>query len=124
MNLFHFYESYKNHSSQEARPACTDLNLLVMMKSPQVGHMTNVYDFISTATNLITTKLGKIVDQHTLILPCRYDDITTTRSRNQSAWFISISIKPETTKLHWKPHQYDLTLLIGNDEVITIRSCD
>ena len=69
-----------------------------------------VYDFISTIITPITTKLGKRVDQYTLILPCRYDNNTTTRSRDQSIWFMFISIKPKTTKLHWKPDQYAQTL--------------
>ena len=39
-----------------------------MMTSPQLDHMTNVYVFVSTPINAITTKLEMIVEEHPLML--------------------------------------------------------
>ena len=38
-----------------------------MMASPRSGHMTNVYGFISAPIRPITTKVGRMVDEHELI---------------------------------------------------------
>ena len=35
-----------------------------MMMSPQLCHVTNVYDFMSSSVSPQTTKLGRMVDQH------------------------------------------------------------
>ena len=49
--------------------------------SSQLGHVTNIYGFISTCIIPITAKLDMLVDNRTLILPGRNDGVTTTRSR-------------------------------------------
>lgn len=40
--------------------------------------------FIPTSLNPITTKTDRMVDQHALMLPCRYDNVTTTNSHDKS----------------------------------------
>lgn len=52
----------------------------VIIKSPQLGHMIIVCVFTSTSINPITTNFHSKGDQHALISPCRYDNITTVRS--------------------------------------------
>ena len=56
-----------------------------MMAWSQLGHMANVYDFISTSMNTIISKLSKMVDQHQHALIFLYgnDDVTTARSRSK-----------------------------------------
>ena len=44
--------------------------LQVMVTSPKLGHLINVYGFTSTSLSPIKTKLSRMLDQHTLILPC------------------------------------------------------
>ena len=56
------------------------------MTLPQLGHVTNVNGFISTSVSLNTAKFGRIVAQYALILPRKYDDVTTTRSGEQRLW--------------------------------------
>lgn len=45
------------------------LTLHMIMTSPPIGHRTNIYGFISTFTETMIIKLGRIVDQHALTLP-------------------------------------------------------
>lgn len=56
------------------------------MTLPQRGHVANVSGFIAFFVNRNTTKLGRMVDQDALILPRRYDDVTTIMSREQHLW--------------------------------------
>ena len=63
------YKTYRNQTSYEKKPPCTDLTLQLLIP---INHMTSVYGFIFTVVNPITTRLGRIADQHTLILPCRW----------------------------------------------------
>ena len=46
------------------------------MTPPQLGHVTIVYGFLYTAMSLITAKFGKTVNQHLLVLLCRYSELT------------------------------------------------
>lgn len=57
-----------------------NLILQVIIKSPQLGHMIIVCVFNSTSINPITNKFHSKGDQHALIFPFRYDNITTVRS--------------------------------------------
>lgn len=54
-----------------------------MMTSLQLGQVTSVYGSISTSTSFITTKIYKMLCQYALTLPWRYDNVTTTRSREK-----------------------------------------
>ena len=56
------------------------------MTLPQQGHVATVSGFIAFFVNRNTTKLGRMVDQDALILPRRYDDVTTIMSREQHLW--------------------------------------
>ena len=56
------------------------------MTLPQQGHVANVSGFIAFFVNRNTTKLGRMVDQDALILPRRYDDVTTIMSSEQHLW--------------------------------------
>ena len=49
-----------------------------------IGHVNNAFGYISTSISTIITKLGRMVDQFALISPCRYVDVNTTRSPDQS----------------------------------------
>ena len=51
-----------------------------MMPSPQLIGVTNIYDFMPTFIRLMITKGGRMVEQLTLILPLKNDDMTTNRS--------------------------------------------
>ena len=81
-----------------------------MMTSPQLGHLTNNYRFISTSISSNATKIRKIVDQHAQMLRYKYDEVNTTRSHDQRLRFISSSIKSVTTKLQMKQNQHALIL--------------
>ena len=72
------YKTDNNQTSQEGRPAHTDLILQVTMTSLQQDHVTSIYGMISTSISPITTELGRMVDQYALIthLPCRNDNVT------------------------------------------------
>ena len=70
------------------------------MTSAQVVHMTNFYGFVSTSSNPMTIRLGKMVDQHALIngmtVSTKLDRVTNDYK------FISTSISPITSKLNKK----------------------
>ena len=89
-----FYRGYHYQTWQDGRLICTDLTQHVMMTSTQLNHLTNVYGFISTPISLINTKLCWMVDQHALIFPCRYDDVTAVRSPDQCLWLYLDFQKP------------------------------
>ena len=38
------------------------------MTSPPLGHLTNIYGFISNSIYIVIIKLGRLVDQHALVL--------------------------------------------------------
>ena len=82
----HFYKTYKNQTCQSLRPVSTDLTLQVTMTSPSLCHVTNIYDFISTSTRPIKTKLVRVLDQYLLTLPCRW----------QWPWLYPYFCKPKT----------------------------
>ena len=98
----HSYKLYDNQTSKEGRPACTDFVLHVMDKSPQAGLVINIYGFTSTSVSPITTKFRRMVDQNTLILPCKYDGVTTS-SHDQGLF-------KNQTSYEAKPTCIDLTL--------------
>ena len=108
----YFYKPYSKQTLQEGKPACTDLSLKLMMRSQQLGCLTNVNDLIFFYINPIKTKFSRMAEQHILTLLCRNDHyITTTRSIDQTVWFISISIKPIKTQKAQEagPEYIDLT---------------
>ena len=79
--IFTSTKPYNNQTWQNGRPAWTETrNLAGKMRLPQLVHMTNVYRSISTCISSITIKRVKMVDQHALISPCRYDDAISTTS--------------------------------------------
>lgn len=47
----------------------------------------------SILNGLLYTELGRTVCQHTLTLPCRDDDLTTTRSRDELQMAITLFLK-------------------------------
>ena len=53
------------------------------MATPPVGHITNIYGFISTSTRPKTAKYGRMVDQHELYLLANDSDVTTYESRDK-----------------------------------------
>ena len=61
------YNTGNNQNSQKTRSACTDLILQVTMTPLQKGSVTSVYGLISFFIRSITTRLGRMVDQHALI---------------------------------------------------------
>ena len=113
----HSYKLYNNQTSKEGRLACTDVVLHVMEKSPQPGLIINIYGFTSTSISPITTKFRRMVDQHTLILPCKYDGVTTS-SHDQGLFNVQ---KPNFT---WSKTSMHWAYLAGTDVVITTRSRD
>lgn len=58
----HFNNTCSNHAWQNDRLACTGRTLQVKIMSPQLGHVTNIYDFIPFTMCPITTKFGKMLD--------------------------------------------------------------
>ena len=67
------------------------------MMSPQLGHVINVYGFISSSITPITSKPGRTVDQHAPILPCGNDDVIKIRPRDECYGFMSTSASPIRT---------------------------
>ena len=60
-----------NQTWQDVRPACIDLTFKVMIRSSQIDHAIKINAFISAATRPMTSKYGRVIDQHALTLPCR-----------------------------------------------------
>lgn len=56
------------------------------MMSPQSADLFINYGFISTSISLMTTTLGRMVDQYALILLWKFDDVTKIRSREKRLW--------------------------------------
>ena len=73
----------------DSRLSFTNLTLQVIMVSLQLGHAANVYRYINTSINLLTTKqLHKMGDQHAgnyYVIP--------TRSHNVVYSFLRSTIK-------------------------------
>ena len=78
--------------------------------SSETGPVTNVYGFISTAIRFAAVKFVKMVDQHALILPCRYDDITTISLPDYVYGVIPTFINHVTNKLCMIVELHELTL--------------
>ena len=93
-----------------------------MMVSQQLDHVVNVYGFISTSISPITNKLYRMVNQKTLILSFKNDEITTTSSRCWHLWLFIKRYKTyrNQTSYEKKPPCTDLTLQL----LIPIRSHD
>lgn len=70
----------------------------MMTTSPQRSQVTKVYGFPSTSKNPKTTKLGEMVNQHAIILPCMYNTLPKLGHMTCFYGFISISIRPITNK--------------------------
>ena len=75
--------SQNNQTWNNGGPACTDITLQMMITSLKLDHVVNVHGFLSTFISPIKTKFGMMVDQHAFFLPSMYDNINTTRSRDQ-----------------------------------------
>lgn len=54
----HFYKFHSNVNLHDGRRVYTDTNQHLIM---QIGHVTNIYGFISIFISLLATKLGKMV---------------------------------------------------------------
>lgn len=68
------------------------------MTSAQLVHVTNFYGFVSTSSNPMTIRLGKMVDQHALI-----NGMTvSTKLGRVTNDYEFISISPITSKLNKK----------------------
>ena len=79
--------------------------------SSKLGHMTNVYGFISTSLSPIITELCTMVDQHTLILSGRNDNVSPKVFKMTKVYgFISNSLNTITTKLDIEGDHHGLTL--------------
>ena len=50
-----------NDNWQDDRPACTDFTFQVIIKSPPIGHATNIYGFLFTFARPVTTKFTRTV---------------------------------------------------------------
>ena len=75
------------------------------MTSAQLVHVTNFYGFVSTSSNPMTIRLGKMVDQHALILHALINGMTVSTKLGRVTndyEFISTSISPITSKLNKK----------------------
>ena len=75
------------------------------MTSAQVVHVTNFYDFVSISSNTMTIRLGKMVDQHVLILHALINSMTVSTKLGRVTndyEFTSTSISPITSKLNKK----------------------
>ena len=95
------------------------------MRSLPLGHVANINEFISNSISPITTKqLDRIEDQNQLIVPCRYDDIIKTRSRDKFLFLISISTNPTTTKLTGEMISLQWSYFTGEDDATITRSHD
>ena len=82
------------------------------MTSTQLAHVTNFYGSVSTSSNPITTRLGKVVDQHALILHALIKCMTVSTKLGHVTndyEFISTSIRPITSKLNKKGDHDALT---------------
>lgn len=86
-----------------------------MMTSPQLGYLTNVCDFISTPVISMTTKLGRMANQHALILSHFTDMMASPRSGHMTNvyGFISAPIRPITTKVGRMVDEHELIYLAG-----------
>ena len=80
------------------------------MMSSETGNVTKGYGFISIAIRFAAVKVVKMVDQHALILPCRYDDITTISLRDYAYDVNSTFINHVTTKLCMIVELHELAL--------------
>ena len=81
------------------------------MTSTQLAHVTKFYGFVATCSNPMTTRLGKMVDQHALILHALIKSMTVSTKLGHVAndyEFISTSIRPITSKLNNKGDHYAL----------------
>ena len=73
------------------------------MTSAQLVHVTNFYGFVSTSSNPMTIRLGKMVDQHALILHALINGMTvSTKLGRITNDYEFISISPITSKLNKK----------------------
>ena len=59
-----------NQIWQDGRAAFTEITLQVMITLPQLGHMTNIYDYLYSRCPKIA-KLGRLVVQYALRLARR-----------------------------------------------------
>lgn len=57
----HFYKFHSNVNLHDGRRVYTDTNQHLIMTSLQIGHVANIYGFISTFISPLATKLGKMV---------------------------------------------------------------
>ena len=86
-----------------------------MSISSQPDNLTIVYGVTSSSTNDMTIKLGRMVDEHVLILPGRYDGVSTTRSCDQGLWLYLHFYEPfnrQTSQEEWPPCTNSLQLII------------
>ena len=44
---FYFYKVYDNQNWQDGKPSCTDFTLYITMKLPAIGHVTDIYGFVT-----------------------------------------------------------------------------
>ena len=90
-----------------------------MMTLPQLGQVANVSGFISVSVNRNTTKLGRMVDQHALILPRSYDDITNIMSCEQHLWLYLHFYKTYNNKTSQEETSVQCSYLEHNDDFIS-----
>ena len=82
-----FQKPSNNQAWQDLRQACIDVseqmtNIVITSRSRE-----NIHSFIPTFTVLITTKFGRMVDQHALTLLCGWCGVTTVKLCDKQLWF-------------------------------------
>ena len=82
-----FFVRFYDQIWQDGRPELTGITLQVVITLPQLGHMTNIYDFISTSTSLKIDKLVGMVVQYALKLVAGDSCVITSKSLHSSLWF-------------------------------------
>ena len=71
----------------------TYLRLQVMIAPSQLGYVTNITGFISTSINSLSTRLGKMVDEHALILLAFLETSTESTITNFTLQLIMTSLQ-------------------------------
>lgn len=69
---FQFQKLSHNQKWQNKRQTPTDISQKMKMLILPLGHVKSIHDFICASMTVITTKFGRIIDQHGITLSCRW----------------------------------------------------
>ena len=107
----YFYKSYNKPALQNNRPVCTAYTLQVTMTSRQLTLMADLNGFVSPSLSRLISKLGRIVDQHSLVLA---GNLSISRSLDNHLWFYLYFYQPYNKLFYQdvKPASTILTLQV------------